>query len=148
MTIISYQLFFVGFFDIYYVYIKILNYSSFGLIKPHKANFSNPPSPYTGCRCLSASSVATRQCSNEIRHCSRCSRPSPFHLRWNTMRLPDDPCGCSPSSTFRVPRQSGDGYNAGGYFILRRIRLDVDGISCNLSVSGTRCNYLRRTPQT
>ena len=73
-----------------------------------------PRCPYTGCRCLSASSVATRQCSNEIRHCSRCSRPSRFHLRWNTMRLLDDPCGCSPSSTFRVPRKSGDGYNAGG----------------------------------
>ena len=74
-----------------------------------------PRCPDTGCRCLSASSVATRQCSNEIRHCSRCSRPSRFHLRWNTMRLLDDPCGCSPSSTFRVLRQSGDGYNAGGY---------------------------------
>ena len=74
-----------------------------------------PRCPYTGCRCLSASSVATRHYSNEIRHCSRCSRPSRFHLRWNTMPSPHDPCGCSPDSTFRVPRQSGDGYNAGGY---------------------------------
>ena len=48
-----------------------------------------PRCPYTGCR-------------------------SRFHHRWNTMPSPDDPCGCSPDSTFRVPRKSGDGYNAGG----------------------------------
>ena len=102
MTIISYQLFFVGFFDIYYVYIKILNYSSFGLIKPHIENFSKPPR-------VMIYSLAISTMSANV---SVSLLPSAYTNV--TLSSPIE----HMAVTFRVPRQSGDGYNAGGYSVI------------------------------